>query len=177
MPASILHPQLTESQKKVFSAIFEDIVYLENTLKKAERKNLIHLSRISIIFNYISLETLRNFYCEKLSIKKDKKTENYKWKSFFIYADHTKKINQLLKLKKYIDFKRTKEMENFVNNLRIKRNLILHRSVSPNRKHNKELQKYLENINHKKIEEVFIKSKNCIEIMNYIMEFKIFTNS
>lgn len=58
--------QLTESQKKVFSSILEDIFYLENTLQTVEDNSLIHLARISIIFNYISLETLRNFYCEKL---------------------------------------------------------------------------------------------------------------
>ena len=128
------------------------------------------MSRISIIFNYISLETLRDFYCEKLSIEKDKKTGNYKWKSFFIYADHTKKIDLLLQSKQYIGFKKTRDMEAFIDRLRIQRNLILHRSFSLNRKRNKELQRYLENVKHKHIEEVFIKSKNCIEIMNYIME-------
>ena len=166
------NPQLTESQKKVFNSILEDISYLENTLQTVENKNLIHLSRIAIIFNYISLETLRNFYCEKLSIKKDKNTGNYKWRSFFTYGDHTKKINLLLQSKQYIDFKKTKDIETFIDRLRIQRNLILHRSIASNKKRNKELQKYLENVKHKKIEEVFIKSKNCIEIMNYIMELK-----
>ena len=170
MPINISNPQLTEGQKKVFNSILEDIFYLENTLKTAEHKSLIHLSRISIIFNYISLETLRDFYCEKLSIKKDKKTGNYKWKSFFICADHIKKIDLLLRSKRYTGFKKTKDMEAFIDELRIQRNLILHRSFSPNKKRNKELQNYLENVKHKNIEEVFIKSKNCIEIMNYIME-------
>ena len=170
MPINILNPQLTESQKKVFNSILEDIFYLENTLKTVENKNLIHLSRISIIFNYISLETLRDFYCEKLSIKKDKKTGNYRWKSFFTYADHTKKIDLLLQSKQYTDFKKTRDIETFIDKLRIQRNLILHRSFSPNKKRNKELQRHLENVKHKNIEEVFIKSKNCIEIMNYIME-------
>ena len=170
MPSNILNPQLTESQKKVFNSILEDISYLENTLQTVENRNLIHLARISITFNYISLETLRNFYCEKLSIKKDKKTGNYRWKSFFTYADHTKRIDLLLKSKKYMDFKRTKDMEVFIDKLRIQRNLILHRSFSSNKNRNKELQKYLGNIKHKNIEGVFIKSKNCVEIMNYIME-------
>ena len=170
MPINISSPKLTENQKRVFNSILEDIFYLENILNTVEHKNLIHLSRISIIFNYISLETLRNFYCEKLSIKKDKNTGNYKWRSFFIYADHIKKINLLLQSKQYADFKKTKDMETFIDKLRIQRNLILHRSVSPSKNRNKELQKYLENVKHKKIEEVFIKSKNCIEIMNYIME-------
>ena len=165
-----LNPQLTESQKKVFNSILEDISYLENTLQTVENKNLIHLSRIAIIFNYISLETLRDFYCEKLSIKKDKKTGNYRWKSFFIYADHAQKINLLLQSKKYADFKNTKDMETFIDKLRRQRNLILHRSSSSNKKHDKELQKYLANVQHKNIKEIFVKSKNCIEIMNYIME-------
>ena len=172
MPVNISNPKLTESQKRVFNSILEDIFYLENTLKTVEHKNLIHLSHISIIFNYISLETLRNFYCEKLSIKKDKNTSNYKWRSFFTYGDHTKKINLLLQSKQYIDFKKTKDIETFIDRLRIQRNLILHRSIASNKKRSKELQKYLENVKHKKIEEVFIKSKNCIEIMNYIMELK-----
>ena len=99
-----MNPQLTESQKKVFNSILEDISYLENTLQTVENRNLIHLARISITFNYISLETLRNFYCEKLSIKKDKQTGNYKWRSFFTYADHTKRIDLLLKSKKIYGF-------------------------------------------------------------------------
>ena len=99
MPINISNFQLTESQKKVFNSILEDIFYLENTLQTVEDKNLIHLARISIIFNYISLETLRDFYCEKLSIKRDKKTGNYKWRSFFTYADHIKRIDLLLKSK------------------------------------------------------------------------------
>ena len=170
MPINILNPQLTESQKKVFNSILEDISYLENTLQTVENKSLIHLARISITFNYISLETLRNFYCEKLSIKKDKKTGIYSWKSFFTYADHTKKIDLLLQAKQYMDFKKIKDMEIFIDKLRIQRNLILHRSLSSNKKRNKELQRYLENVKHKNIEKVFIKSKNCVEIMNYIME-------
>ena len=170
MPVNISNPQLTESQKKVFNSILEDIFYLENTLKTVGYKNLIHLSRISIIFNYIFLETLRDFYCEKLSIKKDEKTRNYKWKSFFTYADHTKKIDLILQLKQYTDFKKTKDMETFIDKLRIQRNLILHRSFLPNKKRSKELQSYLENVRHKNIKKIFIKSKNCIEIMNYIIE-------
>lgn len=67
-------------------------------------------------------------------------------------------------------FKRTKDMEAFIDKLRIQRNLILHRSFSSNKNRNKELQKYLGNIKHKNIEGVFIKSKNCVEIMNYTME-------
>ena len=170
MSISVSNPQLTESQKKVFNSILEDIFYLESALKTTEHKNLAHLARISIIFNYISLETLRDFYCEKLSIKKDKKTGNYKWKSFFRYADHTKKIDLLLQSRQYADFKKIKDMDAFINKLRIQRNLILHRSFTPNKNRNQELQEYLKNIQHADIEEIFIKSKNCVEIMNYIME-------
>lgn len=144
---------------------------MENTLKIVEDRSLIHLARISIIFNYISLETLRNFYCERLSIKRDKKAGNYIWKSFFIYSGHTKKIDLLLQKKRDIDFKKTKDMEIFIDRLRMQRNLILHRSFPPNKKRNRELQKYFDNVKHKNIEEIFIKSKNCIEIMNYIMQF------
>ena len=165
-----MNPQLTQSQKKVFNSILEDVSYLENTLQTVENKNLTHLSRIAIIFNYISLETLRDFYCEKLSIKKDKQTGNYRWKSFFIYADHTQKINLLLQAKQYAGFKSTKDMETFIDKLRRQRNLILHRSSSSSKKHDKELQKYMTNVQYKNIKEIFIKSKNCIEIMNYTME-------
>ena len=89
MPINIASTaQLTKSQKEVFNSILEDIFYLEKTLKIVEYKDLIHLARISIIFNYISLEILRNFYCEKLSVKRDRETGNYQWKSFFKCAGH-----------------------------------------------------------------------------------------
>ena len=161
--------QLTKSQKEVFNSILEDISYLENTLQTAADKNLIHLARISITFNYLSLVTLRDFYCEKLSIRKDKRLGNYKWQSFFNLA-HIKKIDLLLQTKQYIDFKKTKDVENFIDKLRVQRNLILHRSSLLNEKSNKELQKYLENVKPTDIKKIFIKSKNCIEIMNYTME-------
>ena len=169
MPVNTTTP-LTENQKEVFNSILEDIFYLENTLKTVEHKNLIHLARISIIFNYISLETLRDFYCKKLSMKKDKKTGNYHWKSFFKCAGHEQKIDLLLRSRQYIDFKETKNMEYFIDELRIRRNLILHRSIPLNKKHNQRLLDYLKNIKQIDIENIFIKSKNCIEIMNYIME-------
>ena len=171
MATNIKNIQLSESQKRVFNSILEDIFYLKNTLDKtAEHNNLIHLARISITFNYISLETLRDFYCEKLSLKKDKITGNYNWKSFFKYKDHTKKIDLILRSKQYMDFHKTKNMEDFINKLRLYRNLILHRSTSLNKKHNKQLENYLKNMKKSSIEKVFTKSKNCIEIMNYIME-------
>ena len=168
MPVNII--PLTESQKEVFNSILEDIFYLENTLKTVEHKNLIHLARISIIFNYISLETLRDFYCEKLSVKKDKKTGNYQWESFFKYAGHEQKIDRLLCSGQYAGFKETKNMEGFIDELRRRRNLILHRSTPLNKKHNQKLFSYLKNIKQTDIESIFIKSKNCIEIMNYIMD-------
>ena len=171
MSVNILNTaQLTKNQKEVFNSILEDIFYLEKSLKTVEYEDLIHLARISIIFNYISLETLRNFYCEKLFVRKDKKTGNYQWKSFFEYADHTQKIDLLLRSKQYVGFKKTKHMEHFIDELRIRRNLILHRSVPLNKKHNQKLLSYLENVKQIDIEKIFIKSKNCIEIMNYIME-------
>ena len=162
--------QLTKSQKEVFNSILEDIFYLEKTLKAIEYKDLIHLARISIIFNYISLETLRDFYCEKLSVKKDRKTGNYQWKSFLKCADHAQKIDLLLRSKQYIGFKKIKNMEHFIDELRIRRNLILHRSIPLNKKHNQKLLSYLKSIKQIDIEKIFVKSKNCIEIMNYIME-------
>lgn len=165
-----MNPQLTKRQKKVFTSILEDVFYLENILKTVEHKNLIPLSRISIIFNYISLETLRDFYCEKLSIRKDRKTGNYNWKSFFKYKNHKIKIDLILKSKRYIDLKKTEDMENFIDQLRKQRNLILHRSFSSSGKLNQGLQNYLKNIKHKNIEKIFTNSKNCIEIMSYTME-------
>ena len=171
MADNITNSQLTKSQTEVFNSILEDIFYLKNSLNTTKTENLIHLAHISIIFNYISLETLRNFYCEKLSIKKDKATRNYQWESFFTYKDHMKKINHLLQIRQYMDFKTIKTMKDFINELRLYRNLILHRSKSSNKKHNqKKILKYLKNIKKSEIEKIFIKSKNCIEIMNYIME-------
>ncbi len=171
MAVNITNSQLTKSQAEVFNSILEDIFYLKKSLHTTKSENLIHLTRISIIFNYISLETLRNFYCEKLSIKKDKATGNYQWESFFTYKDHTKKINHLLQERQYTDFKNIKAVKDFINELRLYRNLILHRSKSLNKKHNqKKILKYLKNIKKPDVEKNFIKSKNCIEIMNYIME-------
>ena len=174
MPTNAITFQLTKTQEKVFNSILEDIYHLENALQMIRNKNLIPLlARTSIIFNYISLETLRNFYCEKLFIKKDQGTKNYKWKSFFTYSNHTEKINQVLKEKQYVDFKNAQDMETFVNELRIQRNLILHRTSLLNKKHNKKLIiNLLNNIKNKDIKKIFTKSKNCIEIMNYIMELK-----
>lgn len=143
---------------------------MEDTLKTVKDKNLIHLLRISTIFNYISLEALRDFYCEKLSMKKDKKTRNYTWRSFFEYKDHAKKINLLLQSKQYENFKKMKNMEIFIDKLRIQRNSILHRSFPSSKKHNQKSGVYSKNVQHKNIKEIFIKSKNCIEIMNYIMK-------
>ena len=60
-------------------------------------------------------------------------------------------------------------MEKFIDKLRIQRNLVLHRKILLNKKHNKKLQSFLNNITRQSIKEIFIKSKNCIEIMNYIM--------
>ena len=168
--------QLTEIQKVVLESIVEDISYLEKYSSKQWRiKNLVSLARLSITFNYISLETLRNFYCEKLSIKRDKASRNYSWKAFFTYPKHIGKVDRILKgneykSNEYIGFESTKDMESFIDTLRIQRNLILHRTSLLNRKHNKKLQTYLNNINHTRIKEIFIKSKNCIEIMSYTME-------
>ena len=167
--------QLTEIQKVVLESIVEDISYLENTLQTVEDKNLVSLARLSITFNYISLETLRNFYCERLSIKRDKTSRNYSWKAFFTYPKHIGKVDRILKgneykSNEYIGFESTKDMESFIDTLRIQRNLILHRTSLLNKKHNKKLQTYLNNINHTRIKEIFIKSKNCIEIMSYTME-------
>ena len=173
MAVNITKTQLSEKQKKVLNTILEDIFYLESLLNKtADSSSLIHLARISIIFNYISLETLRNFYCETLSLRQDKKTRNYTWQSFFKYKDHTRKIDLLLKSKKYTGFQETKNMENFIDELRQYRNLILHRSNLSNKKYNKSLESFLKNIKQKSIEMIFTKSKNCIEIMNYIMEIE-----
>lgn len=173
MAVNITKIQLSEKQKQVLNTILEDIFYLASTLNKTtDSRSLIHLARISIIFNYISLETLRNFYCEKLGLKQDKKTRNYNWQSFFKYKDHTRKIDLLLKSKKYTGFQETKDLENFIDELRQYRNLILHRSNLSNKKHNKSLENYLKNINQKSIEKLFTKSRNCIEIMNYIMEIE-----
>ena len=61
-------------------------------------------------------------------------------------------------------------MERFIDKLRIYRNLILHRSTPLNKKHNQRLLSYLENVKQIDIERIFTKSKDCIEIMNYIME-------
>lgn len=57
-------------------------------------------------------------------------------------------------------------MEIFIDKLRRQRNLILHRSSSSNKKHDKISGK----CSIKNIKEIFVKSKNCIEIMNYTME-------
>ena len=147
-----------------------DIFYLEDILKRQENNNLIHLARISIIFNYIALETLRNFYCDVLCLKTANSLETYKWDSFFLYKNNRAKITLLLKFKKYINFKKPEDMESFIHELRVWRNLILHRSSTSNQRYNKRLKHYLENIKKPKIEQIFIKSKNCIEIMNYTME-------
>lgn len=162
--------KLTDKQKTIINSILEDIFYLESTIKKVKNENLINLSRISIIFNYILLEALRDFYCEKLSITKNKKTKNYTWNSFFNYKDYKKNINLLLRKKQYTGFKKIKDMQTFIDELRIQRNLILHRSSLPKRKVNQQLQNSFKKANRKCIEIVSTKSKNCFEIMNYITE-------
>ena len=177
LPIHTTLPQLTKVQKVVLDSIIEDIYYLKNTLQIVEDKNLVSLARLSITFNYISLETLRNFYCERLSIKRDKASRNYSWKSFFTYPKHIGKVDRILKgneyqSNEYISFESTKDVESFIDTLRIQRNLILHRTSLLNEKHNKKLQTYLNNITRESIKEIFIKSKNCIEIMHYIMRLK-----
>ena len=164
--------QLTKTQEAVLRSILEDIFYLENTLQIVKNKNLISLARISITFNYISLETFRDFYCERLSIRKDKGTGNYNWRSFFIYPKHIENIDAFLKKRSRINFKNANDMEKFIDTLRIQRNLVLHRKILLNKKHNKKLQGFLNNITRQSIKEIFIKSRNCIEIMNYIMKLK-----
>ena len=144
--------------------------YLEKTLKTTNHNDLVHLARIAIIFNYISLETLRDFYCNILGLKKNKLTRSsYTWSSFFSYQHHRNKIDLLLTYRKYVEFNNTKDMECFIDKLRIWRNLILHRSSHANKKYNQKLIIYLRGVNKSDIEKNFIKSKNCIEIMNYIM--------
>ena len=172
MQINTINSQFTKIQKSVLESILEDLSYLENTLQTVENKNLVSLARLSITFNYISLETFRDFYYKKSSIKKDKATGNYSWRPFFIHLKHIEKVDRVLQKNPDISFKNAKDMEDFIDTLRIQRNLILHRTSLLNKKHNKKLQTYLNNINHTRIREIFIKSKNCIEIMSYTMELE-----
>ena len=172
MRINTISSQFTKIQKVVLESILEDLSYLENTLQIVEDKNIVSLARISITFNYISLETFRDFYYKKSSIKKDKGTGNYSWRPFFIHSKQIEKIDRVLQKNPDIGFKKAKDMEDFIDKLRTQRNLILHRTNLLNKKHNRKLQNYLNNITHESIKEIFIKSRNCIEIMSYIMRLK-----